>query len=291
MSQPLLSIDNLSAVSRRDGKPILRDVSLHVDSGTIHGLVGESGAGKSTISKIILGIVSGGVVVTSGSVMLGANDLVRMPEREKRILIGSQLALIPQDPLTALNPGRRIGDQLTDSLRMWKGMSTRDARVRGLELLDHVAIRDPQRVMGLFPHHLSGGMRQRVLIAAAFAIEPKLLIADEPTTALDATVQKQVLQLLKRLQAEHGTAVVFVTHDLGVVAQICDDVTLLFQGKVMEQGTAEAIFNSPHHAYTRALLAASPRYDDPAAGLKPIDDAVIAACRAEITQFDGAHHV
>ena len=284
----LLSIENLSAVSRRDGKPILRDVSLEVEAGTIHGLVGESGAGKSTISKIVLGIVSGGVVVTKGRVMLEGQDLVRMPERAKRVLIGSQVALIPQDPLTALNPGRRIGEQLTDSLRMWKGMGRKAAEARALELLEQVAIRDPMRVMGQFPHHLSGGMRQRVLIAAAFAIEPKLLIADEPTTALDATVQKQVLQLLKRLQAEHGTSVVFVTHDLGVVAQICDSVTLLFQGKVMEQGPAAEIFNAPRHAYTRALIAASPRYDDPAAGLHPIEDAVIAACHSEIRLFDGA---
>lgn len=286
----LLSIENLSAVSRRDGKPILRDVSLEVEAGTIHGLVGESGAGKSTISKIVLGIVSGGVVVTKGRVMLEGQDLVHTPERAKRVLIGSQVALIPQDPLTALNPGRRIGDQLSDSLRMWKGMGRKAAQARALELLEQVAIRDPARVMGQFPHHLSGGMRQRVLIAAAFAIEPKLLIADEPTTALDATVQKQVLQLLKRLQAEHGTSVVFVTHDLGVVAQICDSVTLLFQGKVMEQGPAAEIFNAPRHAYTRSLIAASPRYDDPSAGLHPIEDSVIAACHLEIRLFDGAAH-
>jgi peptide/nickel transport system ATP-binding protein len=285
-----LDIQGLSAVSRRDGKPILRNVSLEVETGSIHGLVGESGAGKSTISKIVLGIVSGGVVVTAGRVLLGGTDLFRVGERERRMLIGSQVGLIPQDPLTALNPGRRIGDQLTDSLRMWKGLAHKAAWARALELLDHVAIRDPARVMGQFPHHLSGGMRQRVLIAAAFAIEPKLLIADEPTTALDATVQKQVLQLLKRLQAEHGTSVVFVTHDLGVVAQICDAVTLLFQGKVMEQGPAADIFNAPRHAYTRALLAASPRYDDPAAGLKPIDEAVIAACFDEVRRFDGAQH-
>jgi peptide/nickel transport system ATP-binding protein len=285
-----LVIECLSAVSRRDGKPILRNVSLEVETSSIHGLVGESGAGKSTISKIVLGIVSGGVVVTGGRVLLGGNDLLRMGEREKRMLIGSQVGLIPQDPLTALNPSRRIGDQLTDSLQMWKGLGHKAAWARALELLDHVAIREPARVMGQFPHHLSGGMRQRVLIAAAFAIEPKLLIADEPTTALDASVQKQVLQLLKRLQAKHGTSVVFVTHDLGLVAQICDAVTLLFQGKVMEQGAATDIFNAPKHVYTRALLAASPRYDDPAAGLKPIDEAVIAACFDEVRRFDGAQH-
>lgn len=290
MSSPLLTIRNLSAVSRRDGRPILRDVSLTLDQGVIHALVGESGAGKSTISKVILGILSRGVTITSGSVMLGVNDLVSMPERERRTLIGSQVGLIPQDPLTALNPGRRIGDQLTDSLRLWKGLSTKAARVRGLELLDQVAIRDPERVMGLYPHHLSGGMRQRVLIAAAFSNEPRLLIADEPTTALDVTVQKQVLLLLKKLQTEHGTAVLFVTHDLGVVAQICRHTTLLFQGKVMEQGETETLFRAPQHPYTRALIAASPRYDVPAAGLHPIDESVIATCRAEIAQFDGVAH-
>ncbi|ODT47207.1 ABC transporter ATP-binding protein [Devosia sp. 63-57] len=290
MNKPLLSIRNLNAVSRRDGKPILRDVSLDVAAGSIHGLVGESGAGKSTISKVILGILSRGVIITSGSVTLAGRDLLGGNEAERRKLIGSEVGLIPQDPLTALNPGRRVGEQLIDSLRLWRGLSSRAAWQRGLELLDQVAIREPERVMKQFPHHLSGGMRQRVLIAAAFSIEPRLLIADEPTTALDVTVQKQVLLLLKQMQAEHGTAVVFVTHDLGVVAQICDEVTLLFQGKVMERGGIDAVFHHPQHAYTRALLAASPRYDDPAAGLHPIDDAIIAACRAEIAQFDGARH-
>lgn len=290
MNKPLLSIRNLNAVSRRDGKPILRDVSLDVAAGSIHGLVGESGAGKSTISKVILGILSRGVIITSGTVTLAGRDLLGGNEAERRKLIGSEVGLIPQDPLTALNPGRRVGDQLIDSLRLWRGLSSRAAWQGGLELLDQVAIREPERVMKQFPHHLSGGMRQRVLIAAAFSIEPRLLIADEPTTALDVTVQKQVLLLLKQMQAEHGTAVVFVTHDLGVVAQICDEVTLLFQGKVMERGSIDAVFHHPQHAYTRALLAASPRYDDPAAGLHPIDDAIIAACRAEIAQFDGARH-
>ncbi len=290
MNKSLLSIRNLNAVSRRDGKPILRDVSLDVAAGSIHGLVGESGAGKSTISKVILGILSRGVIITSGTVTLAGRDLLGGNEAERRKLIGSEVGLIPQDPLTALNPGRRVGEQLIDSLRLWRGLSSRAAWQRGLELLDQVAIREPERVMKQFPHHLSGGMRQRVLIAAAFSIEPRLLIADEPTTALDVTVQKQVLLLLKQMQAEHGTAVVFVTHDLGVVAQICDEVTLLFQGKVMERGGIDAVFHHPQHAYTRALLAASPRYDDPAAGLHPIDDAIIAACRAEIAQFDGARH-
>lgn len=292
MSHPLLNISHLSAVSKRDSKPILRDVSLSLASGRIQGLVGESGAGKSTISKAILGILASSVKIVSGGITLDNTDLINLPEREKRRLVGSQIALIPQDPLTALNPSRKIGEQLVDGLRLWKGLSARVAAARGLELLDQVAIREPRRIMDAYPHQLSGGMRQRVLIASAFALEPRLLIADEPTTALDVTVQKQVLKLLKTMQADHGTAVLFVTHDLGVVAQLCDEVTLLFQGKVMEQGKVEQIFADPQHVYTRALIAASPRYDNPAAGLRPIDEAVLETCRAEIASFDngGAQH-
>ncbi len=292
MSEPILTINNLSAVSKRDGKSILRDVSLSVGKGKIHGLVGESGAGKSTISKAVLGILPSSVVITKGSVSLGDANLIEMSDTARRRLIGAEVALIPQDPLTALNPGRRIGDQLIDGLLLKGGISRGAARTRGLELLDQVAIREPGRVMEQFPHELSGGMRQRVLIAAAFSIAPKLLIADEPTTALDVTVQKQVLLLLKTMQREHGTAVLFVTHDLGVVAQVCDEVTLLFQGKIMEHGTSSQVFSAPAHNYTRALIAASPRYDRPLAGFAPMDDAVIAGCRAEIAAFDAMenHH-
>jgi peptide/nickel transport system ATP-binding protein len=151
-----------------------------------------------------------------------------------------------------------------------------------------VQMRDPERVMRAFPHELSGGMRQRVLIAAAFALEPTLIIADEPTTALDVTVQKQILRLIRAMQKGHGTGVVFVTHNLGVVAQICDRATLLYMGKVMEEGSVEALLSSPRHPYTKALMAACPRYDRPGLGLEPIPEVVLAACRSEIAAFDGA---
>jgi peptide/nickel transport system ATP-binding protein len=184
--------------------------------------------------------------------------------------------------MTALNPGRRIEAQLTDGLRLRRGMNARDAHKRAFELLAEVHIRDPERVLRSYPHQLSGGMRQRVLIAAAFALEPKIIVADEPTTALDVTVQKQILRLMRQMQEAHGTAVIFVTHDLGVVAQICDRVTLLFAGAVVESGPTADILTAPRHAYTRALIAAGPRYDRPDAGLKPVPEALVAELRLEV---------
>ncbi len=184
--------------------------------------------------------------------------------------------------MTALNPGRRIEAQLTDGLRLVRGASASAARTRALKLLDEVRIREPERVLRAYPHELSGGMRQRVLIAAAFALEPTLIVADEPTTALDVTVQKQILRLMRNMQAAHGTAVIFVTHDLGVVAQICDSVTLLFAGRVVEDGPVADVLEAPKHAYTRALLDACPRNDRPELGLRPVPPELIARLRREV---------
>jgi peptide/nickel transport system ATP-binding protein len=169
---------------------------------------------------------------------------------------------------------------------MRRDLSWREARERALKLLAEVHITDPERVMRAYPHELSGGMRQRVLIAAAFALEPKMIVADEPTTALDVTVQKQILRLIRRLQEAHNTAVIFVTHDLGVVAQICDRVTLLFAGAVIESGTTAEVLGNPKHPYTQALIAAGPRYDRPDTGLKPVPEAVITQLRAEVAATD-----
>ena len=289
MSAPLLSVSNLSAASNRKGDaPILRDVSLTVGHGEVHGLVGESGAGKSTIAKAILGILPRGICVTRGAIALEGRDLLTFDARSRRQVLGAEVALIPQDPLSALNPGRRIGPQLTDGLRLWRGISSKAADERALSLLEDVQMREPARVMRAYPHELSGGMRQRVLIAAAFALDPKLVIADEPTTALDVTVQKQILRLIRSMQERHRTGVMFVTHDLGVVAQICDRATLLYMGKVMEQGTTQTLLEASRHPYTRALIAACPRFDRPGQGLEPIPAAVLAACQAEIACFDRA---
>jgi len=289
MTQPLLSISGLSAVSDRDGgAPILRDVSLTLGRGEVRGLVGESGAGKSTIAKALLGILPRTVRVTGGFVNFEGRDLLRLPQKALRDIMGSEISLIPQDPQTALNPGRRIEAQLTDGLRLKRGLSSREARARALTLLEEVHIRDPERVLRCYPHELSGGMRQRVLIASAFALEPKLVVADEPTTALDVTVQKQILRLIRGLQEAHGTAVIFVTHDLGVVAQICDSVTLLYAGKVIEEGRTADVLSNPRHIYTKALIAAGPRYDRPDAGLTPVPSDVFDELRHEIRLHDGS---
>ncbi|AYG60230.1 ABC transporter ATP-binding protein [Rhizobium jaguaris] len=288
MTEPLLSITALSAVSDRDnGAPILRDVSLTLERGEVRGLVGESGAGKSTIAKALLGILPRTVRVTSGSILFEGRDLLNLPAKDLRDIMGNEISLIPQDPQTALNPGRRIEAQLTDGLRLKRGMSSRDARLRALRLLEEVSIRDPERVLHAYPHELSGGMRQRILIAAAFALEPKLVVADEPTTALDVTVQKQILRLIRGLQEAHGTAVIFVTHDLGVVAQICDTVTLLYAGKVIEEGRTADVLGNPQHIYTKSLIAAGPRYDRPDAGLTPVPQAVFEQLRREIGIREG----
>jgi peptide/nickel transport system ATP-binding protein len=288
MTGPLLSITGLSAVSDRDhGASILRNVSLTLQRGEVRGLVGESGAGKSTIAKALLGILPRTVRVTNGSILFENRDLLTLPAKDLRNIMGNEISLIPQDPQTALNPGRRIEAQLTDGLRLKRGLSSRDARLRALKLLEEVHIGDPERVLRAYPHELSGGMRQRILIAAAFALEPKLVIADEPTTALDVTVQKQILRLIRGLQEAHGTAVIFVTHDLGVVAQICDTVTLLYAGKVIEEGHTADVLGNPRHIYTKSLIAAGPRYDRPAAGLTPVPQSVFEQLRREIGIAEG----
>ena len=287
MTAPRLAIEALSAISLRDGnRPILRRVSLAVATGEVHGLVGESGAGKSTIAKAVLGIIPSQVKVTDGRIGFEGRDLLSLSPKDLRAVLGRDIALVPQDPSTALNPSRRIDAQMTDGLRLKRGLSAKQARLRAHALLEEVQIRDPERVLDSYPHQLSGGMRQRVLIAAAFGLEPKLVIADEPTTALDVTVQKQILRLVRSLQERHGTSVLFVSHDLGVVAKICDRLTVLYMGKVMEQGSTADVLAAPRHPYTKALLAANPRYDRPDTGLEPTPPEVIAALRAEIAAFD-----
>ncbi|WP_431301108.1 ABC transporter ATP-binding protein [Tabrizicola sp. BL-A-41-H6] len=281
-----LEITDLSARIRGSDHRLLRGVSLTVEAGQVRGLVGESGAGKSMIGKAILGILPRAVEITGGSIILNGTDLLTLPAPERRRLIGASTALIPQDPLTALNPSRRIGPQITDRLVDILGWTRANADARSKELLDEVQIADPTRVLRAYPHELSGGMRQRILIASAFAAEPKLIIADEPTTALDVTVQKQILKLIAAMQARHGTALLFVTHDLGVVAKVCQQISVLYGGLVVEDTTTDAYFSGPTHAYSRALLAATPKYTDPEASLLPIPEAVIAAVQADVDAHD-----
>ena len=285
-----LSIRNLS-VRLKKGPPLLRRVSLDVAAGEVRGLVGESGAGKSMIGKAVLGILPPSVEVTEGEILLDGVDLLKLPPAQRRKRIGAMAALIPQDPLTALNPSHRIGPQITDRLVDILGWTRPDAEARARALLAEVQIPDPDRVLRSYPHELSGGMRQRILIASAFAAEPKLIVADEPTTALDVTVQKQILKLIAGMQARHGTALLFVTHDLGVVSKVCQRLSVLYAGMVVEDTSVADFFAAPRHAYSAALLAATPKYTDPSAGLQPVPEAVIAAVQAEVVAFDrGAAH-
>lgn len=285
-----LSIRNLSLRLRDNRAPLLRGVSLDVGAGEVHGLVGESGAGKSMIGKAVLGILPRAVEVAGGEILLDGADLLQLPPAERRRRVGRLAALIPQDPLTALNPSRRIGPQITDRLVDILGWKRAEAEARALELLAEVQIADPARVLRQYPHELSGGMRQRILIASAFAAEPKLIVADEPTTALDVTVQKQILRLIAGMQARHGTALLFVTHDLGVVSKVCQSLSVLYAGKVLEQTTVREFFSAPRHPYSAALLAATPKYTDPEGSLTPVPEAIVTALRAEIAAHDGAHH-
>ncbi|WP_315745174.1 MULTISPECIES: ABC transporter ATP-binding protein [unclassified Bradyrhizobium] len=278
----ILTIDNLHVAIGSSN--VLRGVSLSVEAGEVRGLVGESGAGKSMVGRSIFGLLPAKAAVAAGGITFEGRDLLTMPERERRSLLGRRIALIPQDPMTSLNPVKRIGAQMGAILQHHLNLSKRAAHDRAAALLAEVAIRDPSRVLELYPHELSGGMRQRVLIAMAFACDPALVIADEPTTALDVTVQRQVLQLVERLR--HGAAILFVTHDLGVVAKICRSMTVLHAGRVLEDGATADVLARPRHAYTRALLAATPRADRPAEALKPVPPSLIESLWAEAYRLD-----
>jgi peptide/nickel transport system ATP-binding protein len=280
----VLAIDNLHVAIGASN--VLRGVSLTVEAGEVRGLVGESGAGKSMLGRTLFGLLPATATVSAGRITFEGRDLLGLPDKERLSLLGRRIALIPQDPMTSLNPVRRVGAQLTAVLRRHLGLSKRAALNRAAELLAEVAIREPTRVLELYPHEMSGGMRQRVLIAIAFACDPALVIADEPTTALDVTVQRQVLQLVERLRLRHGAAILFVTHDLGVVAKICRSMSVLHAGRVLEEGLTADVLARPHHAYTRALLAATPRADRPAEALRPVPAALIESLWAEAHRLD-----
>jgi ABC-type microcin C transport system duplicated ATPase subunit YejF len=257
----LLSIENLRVeipTSRGVAVPV-DGVSLEIGEGEMLGLVGESGSGKSMTAMSVLRMLpTPAARIASGRVLFGGEDLAAMNERRLRRVRGGSVGTIFQEPLTALNPVFTIGDQLTEPLRRHRGLGRTAARRRGVELLDMVGIRRPDRIMGDYPFQLSGGMRQRVMIAMAMSCEPKLLIADEPTTALDVTTQAQILDLMVGLQEEHGTAILLITHDLGVVAQSCQRVAVMHQGGIVETASVDDLFESPQADYTRRLLSFRP---------------------------------
>ena len=280
-----LRIRNLS-VSLNNGQRVLRSINMDLDKGEVRGLVGESGAGKSMIGKAILGILPRALKIDEGEIFFQGKDLLTLKSNELRKTIGANAALIPQDPLTALNPSHRIGPQITNRLVDILGWKRNDAISRTYDLLDEVQIPDAERVINSFPHELSGGMRQRILIASAFAAEPKLIIADEPTTALDVTVQKQILKLIKEMQVRHGTTLLFVTHDLGVVSKVCQSLSVLYSGKVIEDTLVSSFFKMPQHDYSKALLTATPKYTDPNSDLIPVPEGVLNSVNDEISRGD-----
>ena len=238
------------------------DISLEVRAGRTLGLVGESGSGKSVTSLTIMRLLPElAARIEGGEVVFLGKDLVRLPEREMRRIRGKDIAMIFQEPGTSLNPVYRVGDQVAEAIRLHLGLSRPEALARTVELFAEVGIPEPERRVRSYPHEMSGGQKQRVMIAMALSCDPKLLIADEPTTALDVTIQAQILDLIRKLRDEREMGILFITHDLGVIAEIADDVAVMFRGKLLEVGPVEKIFTSPEHAYTRGLLACRPRLE------------------------------
>ncbi len=259
----LLDIANLRVEFGTTAAPVVAvdAVDLTIDQGEVVGIVGESGSGKSVTSLALMGLIDYPGRVTARRMAFAGRDLLRMPDRERRSLLGKDIAMIFQDPMTSLNPCFTVAGQLIETLRVHEGGTRRELRSRALALLMQVGIPDAESRLDAYPHQLSGGMSQRVMVAMAIACNPRLLIADEPTTALDVTVQAQILELLLQLQRERGMALVLITHDLAVVAQTVQRVVVMYAGQVVETGSVPDIFNAPRHPYTQALLAALPEHN------------------------------
>ncbi|MET3807912.1 peptide/nickel transport system ATP-binding protein [Nakamurella sp. UYEF19] len=261
----LLDVQDLRVHIRteRGTVTVVQGVALTVQANEVLCIVGESGSGKSVTMLSVMRLLDEKAVTYEGSIKFQGRELLDLPARQMRAVRGAGIAMIFQDPMTALNPVYRVGWQIAEQLRAHRNLSRRQARTETLRLLTAVGIGDPGRRIDNYPHELSGGLRQRVMIALALSCRPKILIADEPTTALDVTVQSQILQLIFDLRADTGMAVVLVTHDMGVVAEIADRVQVMYGGNVVEHGTTTDIFNDPHHPYTAGLLASIPRLDQP----------------------------
>jgi peptide/nickel transport system ATP-binding protein len=261
---PLIEIENLRVIFHGDNgrtTHAVDRVDLSVARGATLGLVGESGSGKSVTSLAVMGLLSKGSADVSGSVRFDGFDLLNIPDQTLRDLRGNRLAMIFQEPMTSLNPSYSIGDQIIETIVRHRGLSQAKARLRAIELLRRVHISSPERRIDDYPHKLSGGMRQRVMIAMALACDPMLLIADEPTTALDVTLQAQILDLMRELKQSSGASIILITHDLGVVAEVCDDVAVMYAGEIVERATVDALFAAPQHPYTVGLLGSIPRLD------------------------------
>jgi oligopeptide transport system ATP-binding protein len=263
MVEPLLSVKDLEVrfATRRGTIHAVNGVSFDLRPGDTLGIVGESGCGKSVTALALLGILPRQARIPSGEVFFGGRDLLRLSDNELRRIRGNDIAMIFQDPMTSLNPVLRIGRQVTESLRKHLGMNKDEARAEAVRLLGRVGIPDATNRLNDYPHQFSGGMRQRVMIAMAISCKPQILIADEPTTALDVTIQAQILELLKRLVDEEGMSLILITHDLGVVAGVCERTNVMYAGRFVETGPTDTIFERPRHPYTVGLLKSIPRLD------------------------------
>ena len=276
----------LDAAARGRTRAIVDHLSISISEGESLALVGESGSGKSMTALALMGLLpEPSVTVGGGSIRFRGSDLLAMPRRERRRITGRDIAMIFQEPMTSLNPVMRIGDQIAEVIRAHEAAGRRAAMARAVELLAAVRMPEPAARLRAWPHQLSGGQRQRVMIAIALACRPKLLIADEPTTALDVTVQAQILSLLRELQHAMGMAMLFITHDLGVVANVADRVAVMYCGRIVESGSVRGIFRRPSHPYTRGLLACIPNTARPGedlvtiAGQMPAAGETLAPCR------------
>ena len=275
MTGPLLDIRRLSThyVSAR-GTRVTRavdDVTLSLDQGQTLGIVGESGSGKTTLALTLLRMLPPAARIVSGEMLFEGSDLIKKPEHEMRRIRGKRIAMILQDPMMSLNPLFTVGDQVAEPIRVHEGTPRRSAWKKATDLLKAVRIAAPENRVREYPHQLSGGMRQRIVGAIAISCEPRILIADEPTTSLDVTIQAQYLNLLRDLQRSHNLALIFITHNLGIVAKMCDQVAVMYAGRLVEAGPVKQIYNAPAHPYTRALLESIPRLGDSRQRLTAID--------------------
>ncbi|GGG85097.1 ABC transporter ATP-binding protein [Paenibacillus radicis (ex Gao et al. 2016)] len=259
----LLEVNDLRVNFKVRGGTVqaVRGVNFHVNKGEAVGIVGESGCGKSVTAQSLMRLVPSPPAVTTGSILFNGQDILKKTPKQMEDIRGKDMGMIFQDPMTSLNPTLTIGRQITEGLVKHQGVSAAAARARAIEMLKLVGIPNPEARFSQYPHEFSGGMRQRAMIAIALACNPSLLIADEPTTALDVTIQAQILRVMKDLQQRMGTSIILITHDLGVVADVCDRVIVMYAGKVVETGTKWEIFKNPKHPYTKGLLRSVPRLD------------------------------
>jgi len=265
VSEKLLEVKNLHVTfeTRRGDVRAVNDLSFSLNKGQTLGIVGESGSGKSVSMNAVMGLLRDANAKISGEVFFNGTDLLKRDDESMRAIRGKDIAMVFQDPMTALTPVYTVGWHIVEQIRLHTSLTKKEARERAIEILDEVGIPDAKSRIDRYPHEFSGGMRQRAIIAMALALNPSLLIADEPTTALDVTIQAQILDLLKRLQAQHNSSIIIITHDMGVVSEIADEVLVMYAGRPVERASKEALFANPRHPYTQGLMNSVPRIDRP----------------------------